>query len=1065
MTNYYFDPIGGNDANDGSTTALAKKTLGAFAGSYAVGDEFRCKKTPDPYSVGSNQWYGVETYKDEIRKNIVSSTNATPIVVTVTGHGYSNGDLVSIVSHSTNTNANGFYQIANVAQNTFELVDSKGNGVGGATGTVIRCNYMGVKFGTPRWKVIENGNLVWSGGTGVTCSKVVNGAMDALSRFVTTSAVTTARILGVIALPATLNLSSYEMIGFRYNGPVIASGDLVIDLCSDTAGTTIVNTITIPAVTVASRYHKFVVDTGGTLGASIQSIAVRSTVSFASKDFYLQGITAFLPYDDANCVTYDHTIYKTNDLLSESVVHGFVGDYVFHYGYYFLTRSAMRGYAGSSESTDTSVRQALFISDATTTYTVGINAGTWGGTTANPIKVRCGWNFTTDAQDGYSAYGNRSGFGRVFYVNRAYVLLERLIGIGAVNSEITLGNYDGMTLDDCKVFGGNNGLDFNGNNTTGKIRFTTRFVANGNSVGLAIGVATSNVDFECDTSLEGGTYGLYTGLGGHMRWNFTENLFVRNCTTSGLYLAQACNWKFNKDVYIGFTGSHAVYLATCGFWRFKGTIDSRYSSYNVGDISGKAINSIYSLAVIGCSDIHIANYVRLSHGTRGEYYSGSDQIFIYSGSGSGASVSSTYFQIPSRVYYSNFTFGESVKLGWAYGFGGGYLYSERENEVDNNNKIYTENGIIQPDTNIIYNSSLYSNKISPLSSIYIDDVDYIKLKLGEFYCKANEEKKISVYARRSANTITGNLFVRNKQLEGMDADYTDTFSTTLPYSRVMYAGLNNNLSLPIGDVPFSVLGGTEQYADFGTEKAFDFNGSTLIRALSSRAESTIEAGEYSVSFWMTANPNGVFQIVTGRGKDIGATSSSNFFIYLSTTNVLRMRVFNSSGTDYNATVNVGSFPSDGTFFHVVGTFSASNNRVRIYVNKSLIQSTATTGVMRDLASTYGIAIGGGQELGSSYYRYTGKVARYSLYAKELTQAEIDAIYDEGLKTAEGWEKLEVAFTPTESGVVNADMQVYGGSLDSVWVDNIQGDTNSVVYHGEPYIFSSLRRQISYGWMG
>ena len=76
-------------------------------------------------------------------KAIASSTNATPIVVTATSHGFSNGDIVVITGHATNTAANGVWAIASVATNTFALTDpitggnAVGNGVGGATGRAV----------------------------------------------------------------------------------------------------------------------------------------------------------------------------------------------------------------------------------------------------------------------------------------------------------------------------------------------------------------------------------------------------------------------------------------------------------------------------------------------------------------------------------------------------------------------------------------------------------------------------------------------------------------------------------------------------------------------------------------------------------------------------------------------------------------------------------------------------------------------------------------------------------------------------------------------------------------
>lgn len=71
----------------------------------------------------------------EITKNIVSSTNATPIVITIPTHGYSTGNTIQILGHTINTNANGTWIITKIGDNTFSLDGSVGNGVGGATGT------------------------------------------------------------------------------------------------------------------------------------------------------------------------------------------------------------------------------------------------------------------------------------------------------------------------------------------------------------------------------------------------------------------------------------------------------------------------------------------------------------------------------------------------------------------------------------------------------------------------------------------------------------------------------------------------------------------------------------------------------------------------------------------------------------------------------------------------------------------------------------------------------------------------------------------------------------------
>ena len=77
-------------------------------------------------------------------KAIGSSTDATPVVVTATSHGYSTGDKVIINGHATNIAANGIFKITVVSSSTFSLQDintganiaGSGAGAGTATGIV-----------------------------------------------------------------------------------------------------------------------------------------------------------------------------------------------------------------------------------------------------------------------------------------------------------------------------------------------------------------------------------------------------------------------------------------------------------------------------------------------------------------------------------------------------------------------------------------------------------------------------------------------------------------------------------------------------------------------------------------------------------------------------------------------------------------------------------------------------------------------------------------------------------------------------------------------------------------
>jgi hypothetical protein len=66
---------------------------------------------------------------------VTSSTDATPIVVTATSHGFSTGDRVLIYGHTTNIAANGIFKVTVLTANTFSLQDEfTGASVAGSGG-------------------------------------------------------------------------------------------------------------------------------------------------------------------------------------------------------------------------------------------------------------------------------------------------------------------------------------------------------------------------------------------------------------------------------------------------------------------------------------------------------------------------------------------------------------------------------------------------------------------------------------------------------------------------------------------------------------------------------------------------------------------------------------------------------------------------------------------------------------------------------------------------------------------------------------------------------------------
>lgn len=83
-------------------------------------------------------------------KTISGATNASPISITATGHGYSSGDIVHISGVAGNTAANGLWQITVVDANTFTLNGSTGNASYTSGGLASKFNVLVLQatFGT-----------------------------------------------------------------------------------------------------------------------------------------------------------------------------------------------------------------------------------------------------------------------------------------------------------------------------------------------------------------------------------------------------------------------------------------------------------------------------------------------------------------------------------------------------------------------------------------------------------------------------------------------------------------------------------------------------------------------------------------------------------------------------------------------------------------------------------------------------------------------------------------------------------------------------------------------------
>src|SRR5574344_739128 len=79
--------------------------------------------------------------QDATTVNITAASNATPIVITATAHGFNTGDKVYITGVGGNTAANGTWVVTRLTADTFSLNGSAGNGTYTSGGTVRKANF------------------------------------------------------------------------------------------------------------------------------------------------------------------------------------------------------------------------------------------------------------------------------------------------------------------------------------------------------------------------------------------------------------------------------------------------------------------------------------------------------------------------------------------------------------------------------------------------------------------------------------------------------------------------------------------------------------------------------------------------------------------------------------------------------------------------------------------------------------------------------------------------------------------------------------------------------------
>lgn len=438
------------------TNAAWRSITGARAAQIAGGDTLRIAKSPDPTNTGlSATWYTIPgrfNGATPIAKAIVSTTNTTPITATATGHSYITGDIVTIDGHLINTNANGTWLVTNTSTDTFELGGSSGNGIGLATGNILYSTHRTVLLNSPVTTQLTNCTYAWNPGTNVT-SSLANSTNSKEGYFFTKVIVSASHaasgILASYPLSGDFNLSGYTQISLWYQCSTATNlGDVYLNLYSDGACTSLVESFALPAIVVPSYWHPITLNKGSALASSVKGIALVSSIAVPSKTFLLDHIIACKDPTSNDSISLQSLISKNpnkqggdeawysitaivgNGTIADKAILLGAANNAFTYSTNAFVDYLFRGYHQTGQNIETAplykketIKTDYINSDTTASQT--INKG--GLSTSAYLQLQGGYNTLTNIQDGETIFDGITGraYG-LYFTGKSYLTINYL---------------------------------------------------------------------------------------------------------------------------------------------------------------------------------------------------------------------------------------------------------------------------------------------------------------------------------------------------------------------------------------------------------------------------------------------------------------------------------------------------------------------------------------------------------------------------------------------------------------------------------------------------------------
>ena len=594
---------------------------------------------------------------------------------------------------------------------------------------------------------------------------------------------------GKIAYFATgaLNLSAYQQVSLWVQcSTALASGALTLNLCSDAAGNTIVNSLPINVALNANQWTAITLNNAAALGASIASVSLVANSSVASKNILVDNIFAAKAAASADCLTLNTLISPDNATWYS--VQSVNGTTVYVDAQQATAAAGAKGYRGATGSSTFYMLQPTVVTIGTGN-TVYDQVFSGNGASGNPITISGGWDSAAmSVQDGWTTI-DRSDWA------------ASGINLSGTTGHITVDKFNfGHSAFPLGLVSTARGYSFTNSGCAGTGSFSSMptrgvTVANSNFINCTGTTAILNIPATANYQVDNKNWSITnTKVWGAAVGGIKVNPFIGapKATITGCDCSGSTGLGFDIQSPCNFRDNTAEGNSTGGinFQALQGQV-----SYNLaarGNTTGEILLNNADVEIYGLNTNTVGGSVV-------------PQIFVPNNA-SGKAVVNNWTQYTGGAPAAVLTKLGNPATGQT---SGNVVTSQKENGNAANNTIYTDYGTItstgvvgQPGSGIAWKLTPNANALagSPLST-----------NIGKIACPANVPTTIKYWAKFSAAGPTAQLKIFGGRYAGVGSPGVDVVSSAISgTSFVQYSLTLTPTENVVVDVFAEVWGSTTQ---------------------------------------------------------------------------------------------------------------------------------------------------------------------------------------------------------------------------------------------------------------